>query len=89
MKHGAGLETSLQPSLYRLHQLFLPLVADTPTWLHVYYMESPGNHAAGHAYIPKGYNIACDTMFVCISNPKIQQNITKYYSTGPVFLTHS
>ena len=64
MKHGASLETSLQPSLHCLHQLFRPLVADTSTWLHAYYMQSPGNHVAGHVYIPKCYNIACDTMFV-------------------------
>ena len=32
VKHGACLETSFQPSIYCLYQLFHPLVAITPMW---------------------------------------------------------
>ena len=70
MKQDAGIEMSFQPSLlYRPYELFLlpcPSIvsyigrhytcADAYTW-------SPTDQVAGQAYIPKCYNILCNTTF--------------------------
>ena len=75
MKHGAGLETSFQPNRFAAVSINR-FVFWSPLHPCVRVTLGPGDRVAGHAFIPKRYNIAHNTTARGARNNCILKRVT-------------